>query len=86
MKIALLGLENQTDPNLDMPFRIIGYDGAAYRTQLIDKKSKDRCPVLSIVLYFGNPRWSGPKSINEMVTIPAGMEMIIRFMSLRWHI
>ena len=31
VKIALLGLENQTDPNLDMPFRIIGYDGAVYQ-------------------------------------------------------
>ena len=77
VKIALLGLENQTDPDPDMPFRIIGYDGAACRTQLLDKKSKDRCPVLSIVLYFGNSRWSGPKSINEMVTIPAGMEKYV---------
>lgn len=77
VKIALLGLENQTDTDKDMPFRVIGYDGAAYRTQLLDKKSKDRCPVLSIVLYFGNPHWSGPKSINEMVTIPAGMEKYV---------
>ena len=57
-----------------MPFRIIGYDGASYRSQLLDEKSKERCPVLSIVLYFGNPRWSGPKSIKEMVEIPEGLE------------
>ena len=31
VKIALLGLENQTDPDPDMPFRIIGYDGAVYQ-------------------------------------------------------
>ncbi len=57
-----------------MPFRIIGYDGASYRSQLLDEKSKERCPVLSIVLYFGNPRWCGPKSIKEMVEIPEGLE------------
>ncbi len=74
VKIAILGLENQTDTDNDMPFRVIGYDGAAYRSQLLDKKSKDRCPVLSIVLYFGESRWSGPRSIKEMVSIPAGLE------------
>ena len=74
VKIAILGLENQTAPDKDMPFRIIGYDGAAYRSQLLDKKSKGRCPVLSIVLYFGESRWSGPRSIKEMVEIPEGLE------------
>ncbi len=74
VKIAILGLENQTDTDKDMPFRVIGYDGAAYRSQLLDKKSKGRCPVLSIVLYFGEPHWSGPRSIKEMVSIPAGLE------------
>ncbi len=74
VKIAILGLENQTDTDNDMPFRVIGYDGAAYRSQLLDKKSKGRCPVLSIVLYFGEPHWSGPRSIKEMVSIPAGLE------------
>ncbi len=77
VKIALLGMENQTSPDQDMPFRIIGYDGAAYRSQLIDEKSKERCPVLSIVLYFGESHWSGPTSIREMVDIPAGMEKYV---------
>ncbi len=74
VKIALLGLENQTEPDQDMPFRVIGYDGAAYRSQLLDEKSKERCPALSIILYFGESHWSGPKSIREMVDIPPGME------------
>ena len=74
VKIALLGLENQTKPDQDMPFRVIGYDGAAYRSQLIDEKSKERCPVLSIVLYFGESHWNGPRSILEMVDLPEGME------------
>ena len=74
VKIALLGLENQTEPDQDMPFRVIGYDGAAYRSQLLDEKSKERCPVLSIILYFGESHWSSPKSIREMVDIPPGME------------
>ena len=31
VRIALLGFENQTKYDRDMPFRVIGYDGAAYR-------------------------------------------------------
>ena len=38
----LYKMENQTDPDKDMPFRIIGYDGAAYRSQLLDENSKGR--------------------------------------------
>lgn len=77
VKIALLGLESQTKPDQDMPFRIIGYDGAAYRSQLLDEKSKERFPVLSIVLYFGESRWNDPRSILEMVDIPKGMEKYV---------
>lgn len=72
--IALFGLENQTESDPDMPFRVIGYDGAAYRSQLMDKNSKERFPVLSIVLYFGESHWKGPKTICEMIQIPDGLQ------------
>ena len=75
VKIALLGLENQTKPDQDMPFRVIGYDGAAYRSQLLDEKSKERCPVLSIVLYFGESHWNGPRSILEIYKCPKGKKI-----------
>lgn len=52
IELAILGVENQTMPDKDMPFRIIGYDGVSYRSQ-IKKKSKKRNPVITIVLYFG---------------------------------
>lgn len=55
-------------------FGLSGMTGRLTRSQLLDEKSKERCPVLSIVLYFGNPRWSGPRSIKEMVEIPEGLE------------
>ena len=35
--LVLAGIENQTTPDKDMPFRVIGYDGAAYRSQLLAK-------------------------------------------------
>ena len=30
IRIALLGMENQTEADVDMPIRIMGYDGAAF--------------------------------------------------------
>ena len=45
-----------------MPFRIIGYDGAAYRNQLQQERRK-MLPVVTIVLYFGTDRhWSSRKN------------------------
>lgn len=70
-----VGSENQTQPDKDMPFRIIGYDGASYRSQLLKTEermvkgelrqvpSATRYPVISIVLYFGEKPWRYPKNL-----------------------
>ena len=34
LRISLIGLENQSEAEADMPIRVIGYDGAAYRSEL----------------------------------------------------
>lgn len=77
VNLLLAGIENQTEPDKDMPFRIIGYDGAAYRSQLLKTKEKtvggkvkrvsvkERYPVLTIVLYFGEKLWSYPRNLKE---------------------
>lgn len=77
IRIALCGLENQTEIDKDMCLRVINYDGAAYRSQLLDKESKERYPVVTLVLYFGFRRWTGPKTLYQTVNIPEGMERYI---------
>ena len=54
VRVAFLGIENQTKYDKDMALRVIGYDGAAYRAEL---SVEDRYPVLTIVLYFGDQPW-----------------------------
>ena len=68
LRIALLGIENQTSYDRDMPLRVIGYDGAAYRAEL---ETPDRYPVVTLVLYFGDKPW-GKKKINlfEIARLP----------------
>ncbi|MBR5970387.1 MAG: Rpn family recombination-promoting nuclease/putative transposase [Lachnospiraceae bacterium] len=68
VRIALVGLENQSEEDADMPLRMMGYDGAAYRDQISKgerKKDKKRYPVISLVLYFGTEhRWRTPKTLR----------------------
>lgn len=72
--IAMYGIENQVKIDKNMPFRIMGYDGTAYRGQLLDKR-KSIVPVVSLVLYFGvDRRWNEYKSIKECITIPKGLD------------
>lgn len=72
--ITMYGIENQIKIDKNMPFRMIGYDGASYRGQLLDKR-KSVVPVASFVLYFGtNRRWSKHKSLKECVKIPKDLD------------
>ena len=65
LTLALLNIENQSTEDSDMPFRIIGYEGAKYNSQLISG-SDERYAVATLVLNFNTKkRWSTPKSIKE---------------------
>ncbi|MDD5842899.1 MAG: Rpn family recombination-promoting nuclease/putative transposase, partial [Solobacterium sp.] len=65
LTLALLNIENQSTEDSDMPFRIIGYEGAKYNGQLISG-SNARYVVATLVLNFNTKkRWSTPKSIKE---------------------
>ena len=55
-----------------MPLRVLGYDGAEYRAQLLaDNEAKNRYPVVTLVLYYGyNGHWDKPLSLKERLDIP----------------
>ena len=79
IRIAMCGIENQTTVDADMPLRIISYDGAGYRAQLSDETSpeQERYPVITLVLFFGKGRWTGPKNLLGRVKVPKGMEALV---------
>lgn len=45
----------------------MGYDGASYRSQLLDSEEnqKELCKVKTLVLYFGNKRWNVSKELKD---------------------
>lgn len=63
----IFGIENQTSADQTMSFRIMGYDGASYRSQLLDSEEnqKELCKVKTLVLYFGNKRWNVSKELKD---------------------
>ena len=67
VRISLLGMENQTKYDPDMPLRVMGYDGAAYRAEL---SGKERYPVVTLVLNFSSRRWGKAKSLYDCLHIP----------------
>ena len=82
IRLALLGVENQLAIDMDMPLRVMGYDGSSYRDEMnqdeivIDeetgKKHKirhKRYPVVTIVLYFGKVPWKKPLSLYDVLEI-----------------
>lgn len=52
VRIAMCGLENQTAIDYSMPLRVIAYDGASYKKQIIDKKKKGKSERTSIHTNF----------------------------------
>ena len=72
--VACIGFENQTASDPDMPIRVMGYDGAEYRAQLLNKQA-ELYPVVTLVLYFGHKqRWSGPLTLKERLDIPKELD------------
>ncbi|MBR4374599.1 MAG: Rpn family recombination-promoting nuclease/putative transposase [Treponema sp.] len=59
-----------------MPLRVISYDGASYKQQLIGNKNakkaqKQKYPVITIVLYFGtDKKWTANKKLCDCFDIP----------------
>ena len=90
IRLALLGVENQLAIDMDMPLRVMGYDGSSYRDEMnhdeivIDeatgKKHKirqERYPVVTIVLYFGKTPWKKPLSLHDVLEIPADLKPFV---------
>ena len=71
INIALFGLENQTVPDKLMPMRVIGYDGAEYKKQVLEEnRYKKKYPVITLVLYMGYERnWKYSNSLLELLEV-----------------
>ena len=83
VELAICGIENQSVVEKNMPFRVIGYDGTAYRSQLLEERKKI-LPVVTIVLYFGTDRhWNSKKNIKSLMEIPEGLDKFVNDYSMQ---
>ena len=82
VRLAFLGLENQTAIDYVMPLRIIGYDGAVYRAMLVERDkiaNFSLYPTITMVLHFDyEHRWTGPRSLKECFSnIPSALDSYV---------
>jgi len=74
--VALIGLENQAAKDDLMPLRVLSYDGAIYKSQVIEQdNARNRgdspdpiYPVFTFVLNFGKHRWKTKLRLKECLT------------------
>ena len=85
--LAAVGMENQTAIDETMPLRISSYDGAEYKQQVNRRLNEIQqklpltpfYPVITIVLYFGQRHWTGPKSLLECFpNIPEKLKPLVQ--------
>ena len=78
IRLSIIGFENQTRQDYKMPLRVISYDGASYKQQLLDGKFKKNYPVATLVLYFGTKeRWTAPKNLCSCFEIPEDLRPFV---------
>ena len=64
---VVFGIENQTIKDKKMPLRVIAYDGASYRSQMLKKGAKEFCKVITLILHFGDNQWKDDKELREVI-------------------
>ena len=80
--ISLIGIENQDIPDKNMVFRVLSYDGASYRTQLVEEESRKRkknvgidgelqdiFPVITFVIYYGEEEWRYETTLHKRLNL-----------------
>ena len=78
IRISILGIENQTAQDSDMPLRVISYDGASYKQQLLDKNQKKSYPVATLVLYFGTEeKCAKAKHLYDCFEVPEKLKPFV---------
>ena len=83
---ALIAIENQKAIDYHMPVRTFVYDASSYKKQYqdyLDEKKQNKeahlklIPIFTVVLYYGERRWSGPRTLLDMMDIPEEMKGIM---------
>ena len=85
--ISLIGIENQDIPDKNMVFRVLSYDGASYRSQLVEEESRKRkknagidgefhdiFPVITFVIYYGEEDWKHETTLHKRLNLDSELK------------
>ena len=83
---ALIAIENQKAIDYHIPVRTFVYDASSYKKQYqdyLDEKKRNKeaklklIPIITVVLYYGERKWSGPRTLLDMMELPEEMKGIM---------
>ena len=83
---ALIAIENQKAIDYHIPVRTFVYDASSYKKQYqdyLDEKKWNKeaklklIPIITVVLYYGERKWSGPRTLLDMMELPEEMKGIM---------
>ncbi len=92
MNYIIVGIENQSQIDYGMVVRTLLYDALAYDRQMKEIKQGRRSeknyygylretdrlnPVITIVIYYGEEKWDGKKSLRDLVKCPVELRKYI---------
>ncbi|MBF0153418.1 MAG: Rpn family recombination-promoting nuclease/putative transposase [Magnetococcales bacterium] len=85
----LLMLEFQSDMDPWMVLRLAVYTGLLYQQLVAERKLKPADglpPVLPVILYNGEPRWSAATALHDLIRLPSGSPLWPYQPQMRYHV
>ncbi len=79
IRLALFGLENQSNPDSTMPLRVYSYNGASYKAQIISDKKNKRDATSSEIKPAGEEEPVSSQSLYPVLTL------VLYFGLERWN-
>lgn len=68
-RFVSIGCENQSTISTDMVIRCALYDAMEYDRQCGDPNVESIKPIITIVLYWGDGKWTSPVSLHELLEL-----------------
>ncbi len=70
--------EHQSTPAARMPLRLLGYMVRGYEKQLHEEGRKRPAPIIPVVLYHGQRRWTAPRGFASWLGVPDAARELLK--------
>jgi hypothetical protein len=77
VEVAIL-FEHQSTPAAHMPLRLLGYMVRGYEKQLNEQGRRRPAPIIPVVLYHSQRRWTAPRGFARWLGVPDAARELLK--------